>query len=409
MTNATCRAARTGLVLAAFILAGVLGREAGMAHAEGEAPPAGRTTIYVARKIVTMEPALPEARVVAVRDGLVLGLGERIEDLSPWLASGDYDVDRRFEHDVVMPGFIDPHLHPMMAAVLLPTHFITPEDWDLPRGRMHGVRTPAGYREALGRAIAETPDDGRPFITWGHHAHWHGPVDRALLDELAPERAVIVWQRSFHELTFNTKALERLGLGSEASFAEAIEAPGIEPAHADFAAGHVSETAMKAILPRMAPFVLTPEHLARGLSSLRQMMLAAGVTTIADMATGIFAPFEQEARTLRHTFGGPDASARILLVPTAAGLVAEYGSVDAAVERLHALAPELTSANVLIDDRVKLLADGAFFALAMRMNPPGYTDGHEGKWITAPAELRRLARAYWSKGFTIHCHVNGDE
>ena len=63
MTNATCRAARTGLVLAAFILAGVLGREAGMAHAEGEAPPAGRTTIYVARKIVTMEPALPEARV----------------------------------------------------------------------------------------------------------------------------------------------------------------------------------------------------------------------------------------------------------------------------------------------------------------------------------------------------------
>ena len=36
------------------------------------------------------------------------------------------------------PGFIDPHLHPSMAALILIMDFITPFDWDFPWGQVKG-------------------------------------------------------------------------------------------------------------------------------------------------------------------------------------------------------------------------------------------------------------------------------
>lgn len=45
----------------------------------------------------------------------------------------------------------------------------------------------------------------------------------------------------------------------------------------------------------------------------------------------------------------------------------------------------------------------------MQMNPPGYVDGHEGKWMTEPKELRAQAERFWKAGWSIHVHVNGDK
>ena len=41
-------------------------------------------TVYTARKIRTMEPSLPEATAVAVRDGRIVEVGS-LETLKPWL------------------------------------------------------------------------------------------------------------------------------------------------------------------------------------------------------------------------------------------------------------------------------------------------------------------------------------
>ena len=70
---------------------------------------------------------------------------------------------------------------------------------------------------------------------------------------------------------------------------------------------------------------------------------------------------------------------------------------------------QLSTDKIIVPKQVKLLADGAFFALDMRMNPPGYTDGHEGKWLTEPDDLLLLAREFWNRGYQVHVHVNGDE
>ena len=87
--------------------------------------------VYTARKIRTMNPSMPEATAVAVRDGMIVETGT-IETMQPWREVYSYRIDERFSNHVIMPGFIDPHLHPSLAALLLPCHFITALEWKLP-------------------------------------------------------------------------------------------------------------------------------------------------------------------------------------------------------------------------------------------------------------------------------------
>ena len=175
---------------------------------------AAERVVFEARKIVTMDPSIPEARYVVVEDGRILSVANSLAQLDAWLDNQDYRIDSQFSEKVLLPGFIDPHLHPLMAAVLLPTSFITPEDWNLPSGKFPGVRTAENYKLRL-REVIDNNRSSDPFITWGYHQLWHGDLDRQLLDEIEPNRAVIVWHRSFHEIIMNTAAMRFLELDNE--------------------------------------------------------------------------------------------------------------------------------------------------------------------------------------------------
>ena len=89
------------------------------------------TTVFTARRVRTMERSMPVAEAVAVRDGKVLEVGS-LDTMKPWLSRHSHVIDDTFADHVIMPGFIDPHLHPSMAALLLPMEFTTAVDWDLP-------------------------------------------------------------------------------------------------------------------------------------------------------------------------------------------------------------------------------------------------------------------------------------
>jgi hypothetical protein len=54
--------------------------------------PPGPITVFVAKKIVTMDPTLPTATAVAVRDGQILSVGS-LQDLAPWLKDNRHTID----------------------------------------------------------------------------------------------------------------------------------------------------------------------------------------------------------------------------------------------------------------------------------------------------------------------------
>lgn len=353
--------------------------------------------IYTARSIITMDESLPRATAVAVADGRIVAVGD-LDSMGAWREARDHVIDHRFADKVLLPGLIDNHLHPLMATMLLNTRWITPQRWSLPGREVEPTRGRSAYLDQVAAAAAEAGAGDEPFITWGYHELWHGVVRRADLDRIAPHRPVILWQRSFHEVVVNSAALQWLG------FDPAVDE---EPIDVDFEQGLFSERGLSAALGRLVPFLLTPERRQSGLEAVRSIVHQGGVTTIADMGVGLYFGLEQEAALLRAAFGGKSSPVRIVLVPAASSLP-DASKRDAWLRAFEDF-PAAASPKVRIGRHMKLLADGGFFAQYMRMNPPGYIDGHKGKWLTPPAELEALARLFWDRGYQLHVHVNGDE
>lgn len=361
-----------------------------------------QATVFGAKRIVTMDARLPLARHVAVANGIILGVADSLSALEPMIGRRRVRVDNRFEKAVLMPGFVDPHVHPMQSAIMLNLPFVAPEDWVLPGRSYKGAQSPGAFRARLRQELARSNAD--PFICWGHHELFHGPVTRATLDRIAPGRQVVVWQRSFHEVIVNSAAMTAWGFGERRAFDAALTSAKADPAHGDFDKGIFSETALPVALGKLSPYIVTPARIQSGLASMQRMMLRSGVTTVSDMATGLFAGFDAEAAMIGRAFERPDNPSRVMLMPTATSVAA-----DADLDNWYAgLVSRWSSSRIRIDRRVKMLADGAFFAQNMMMNPPGYSDGHQGKWITEPDVVKAQFKRFWDAGFSLHIHVNGD-
>ena len=72
--------------------------------------------IFKAKSVITVNPSMPRAEAVSVRDGLILEAGS-LETLQPWLVDNEYSINDQFKDSIVVPGLIDQHLHSSMAAV----------------------------------------------------------------------------------------------------------------------------------------------------------------------------------------------------------------------------------------------------------------------------------------------------
>ena len=64
-------------------------------------------TLFKARSVITMNPSMPRASAVLVRDGMILEVGEP-ENMAPWMQDEEVVVNDQFAHSIICPGFIDP-------------------------------------------------------------------------------------------------------------------------------------------------------------------------------------------------------------------------------------------------------------------------------------------------------------
>ena len=355
------------------------------------------TVVYTAKLIRTMEPALPEATAVAVEDGKVLAVGS-LDSLSPLIASRGARIDRQFEDKVMTPGFIDPHVHPTLPAVLTQFPFLAPDDWYLPTGDFPGATTPEGYRSALQNLVAQHDDASVPFVAFGYHPLWHGEVWRDDLNDWFGDTPVMIWHRSFHELIGNDAAWELLGVTKED--AEAI------PHGASWERGHFYELGLRAVFPRMG-FLFEPARYMKGMQNFLSMMHESGVTTAADMGTGIFGNPVGEIQAIKAAVASDPVGVRVLLTPIITDFITRQKSAEQALAEVRDW-QTMNDDQVTVGNHFKLMIDGAIFSGLSQMGSPGYLDGHTGVWMVDVPTLETFAKTFWDAGFQIHAHSNGD-
>ena len=352
-------------------------------------------TLFPAKKVITMNPSQPEAEAVLVEGDRIVEVGA-IKNMRPWLDARPHQVNDSFSDHVICPGFIDPHLHPSMAAVLLPMEFITAMRWKMPWGTVEPTTTEEQFDQRARQLHAEkSPEE--PLFIWGFHALWHGSMSKPRINSISKDRPIVVWHRSFHELYMNDAALKMVKLNPE----------DVKPgAQIDFENGHFYETGLGLAISRLNPWILSPERFGEGLRRLKEVVHFGGHTTIGDMATGLF-DFESEVAALNQTLEGDDVPFRTRLVAHGS-YVRTWGDT---LEESVQLARELVNRNtrrLQFGNHIKLFSDGAFFSQLAQMEEPGYIDGHHGEWLMPPELLESNVRAYWHEGFQIHVHCCGN-
>ncbi|MCP4228460.1 MAG: amidohydrolase family protein [Actinomycetia bacterium] len=352
-------------------------------------------TVFTARRVRTMEPSMPTAEAIAVRDGRIIEVGS-LQSLRPWLDRFDHEIDDTFADHVIMPGLIDPHLHPSMAAILLPMHFTTAVGWTLPWEDVGAVRTRVELLERLVSLDRELDPD-EPLIAWGHHPIWHGDIDRSQLNELSSSRPIIVWHRGYHSFIVNDACYRWMELDMEA----ASRHPQV-----DVDRGAFFETGLAFGYRYLNHFLLGTERFRAGLDRMRQLIHHGGQTTIGDAAIGMY-DFDQELDHLAAVMERDDTPFRIQLLPVASGPEGDETSDEQMVERLLSY-PERNTHRLRFGDHVKMFADGGFFAELLQLGFPGHLDGRHGEWMTPPERFEEIARALWNAGLKIHVHCSGD-
>ncbi|MDE0369500.1 MAG: amidohydrolase [bacterium] len=352
-------------------------------------------TVFVARTVRTMEPSLPVAEAVAVRDGRILEVGT-LETMRPWLETHSHEVDDTFRDLCIMPGFIDPHLHPSMAAILLPMHFTTAVGWDLPWEDIRPIPDEQQFRSRLVEINADLAP-GDPLFAFGHHPIWHGDIDRSTLNDVSTIRPIVVWHRGYHSLVVNDACLRWMDLDP----ALARRHPQI-----DLETGKFFETGLEVALAHLRSYILETERFRRGLDRMRQVIHSGGHTTIGDAAFGFYG-LEEEWSHLLAVMEQPDTPFRIQLMPYTAGPDGDARTDRQFLDRVLAY-PERNTHRLRFSDHAKLFADGGFFAELLMLKPPGHLDGRHGEWITPPERFEEIARVLWNAGLSIHVHCSGD-
>ncbi|MGD9866163.1 MAG: amidohydrolase [Pseudodonghicola sp.] len=349
-------------------------------------------TLFRARKIITMDPNLPVATHVAVKDGWILAVG----DADCALGWGPVTLDESLADSVLMPGFVEGHSH-MLAGGIWTYAYAGFHDRIDPEGKLwQGLTTIEAVIAALKAHAATLPAD-QPLLAWGFDPIFLPTerLNRHHLDEIAADRPVAIMYSNFHLLCANSKALEMAGYSRESNAEGVVKAADGTPT------GELQE--MAAMFPVLRRLNFNFEAITADASAIQafgQVALRAGVTTLTDLFSRIGPGDVDKLLEITATDG---FAAR--LVPALGGVGANPVELAAEVKRLEA-----RSTDKLRLGRVKLMTDGSIQGWTARVKWPGYIGGQpNGNWNTPPEVLDAQVMEYHRAGVQLNIHVNGDE
>lgn len=156
-------------------------------------------TILKASSIITMDPVSPRAEAVAFDSatGVIAAVGSLAEcqAAAPGVEPTDLGTD------VLMPGFIEAHSHPVLSGIYTqdPAHWIA---------RSQGYPTFADV-QALWRKVDQSLPSHQPVVFYGLERPGQGAPEltNTDLDEFFPNRPAVVMDISGHEVYFNSATI----------------------------------------------------------------------------------------------------------------------------------------------------------------------------------------------------------
>lgn len=341
-------------------------------------PPA--ELVITGAPIYALDAARSWAEAIAIAGGRIVfvgteaGAAERIGPATRVL---------RLEGGMVLPAFIDAHIHPIAGGV------------ELGQCNLNGLETREAILEKVRACAQAVPGEG-----WIVGGGWDLPIfpaaspGRELLDAIAPGRPVFLAAADGHSAWVSSQAL------ALARLTEATPDPPSGRIERDPATGIPSGTLREAAVDLVAKLLPEPtlEERRAGLRRALELVYRSGIASFQE-ANGDRADVELYRDAERRG----ELSARVVVA-----LETDADRGPDQVAELVRVRAELASARVR-PTAAKIFADGVIEARTAAMLEP-YLDrpGDRGEPVMPPAELAALVAALARESFDVHVHAIGD-
>ena len=342
--------------------------------------------VFLNGGVYTVDSQRSWAEAAAVADGEILYVGGNAEARE--LIGPDTRVTD-LAGKLLLPGFHDSHVHLMYGGML--------EN----RCNLTSASTLVEVRDELSRCALAAGSGDESWIlggNWDREPFPNGVPDRALLDEIFPDRPALLDSSDGHSVWLNSKALALAGIDRDMS----DPAPGEierDPATGE-PTGVLNEDAM-AIAYAVAPPATLEESLT-AIDTATALAHSYGITSIIvpGLDDEMLTPFVAASRSDRLKLRVLASMSPINMTP---------GAFGAEIDDMIAAREEHRGPN-LSPDSIKIYIDGVLeTGTALLVDP--YTD--EGFDRSRPAfysqkELNQRFVGVDRAGLQIHVHAIGD-
>lgn len=336
-------------------------------------------------KVYTVNNKQPWAQSIAIKDGKIIHVGDN-SSVATFIDDSTQTID--LQGKMVLPGFVDNHIHSLAGALIARGSRLETDDKD----------------ELLARIkqyLDENPELD-PVISYGWRINVFpetGPTKEEL-DALDSERAIYLWAIDGHSAWVNSKALEMAGITKDS--------PDTQPPFSFFQRGENGDpTGWIVELPAQLQVLgsltdIDTAFVEAGFRNWAQQFSEAGITSVfdagiqgvtVDEGLGLYQKLEKEGK---------------LGFKTWASLYWNDPSIDP-IPELKRLNKQYNSDLVKVS-RLKVNVDGGDdkYNAVMVESYSDRKDGWKGEPIIPAETLTKVIGEADAAGFDTFCHCFGD-
>ncbi len=321
--------------------------------------------------VYTMDSSFSVAEAIVVTNGKIIETGKSSDLKEKYDAKEQLDAGGKF----IYPGFIDAHAHFVGYAGSLQRVDLTgTSSWEevIERTKQFAAANPDGW--LLGRGWDQNDWELKEF------------PDNTILNDLFPERPVLLTRIDGHAAIANNKALELAGIQP----GDTIAGGEIEEQEGSLS-GVLIDNAVDLVAAKIPE--ITGEQFEKALQLAEKNCFAAGLTTIDDC--GLSYVDVERIKKLQET-GDLKMRLYVLLSDNKDNYDYAFKHGIQKTERLHVRS-------------FKLYGDGALGSRGACLLEP-YTDrpGHSGFLLNQPEHFDSIAAQLFEKGWQLCTHAIGD-
>lgn len=335
-------------------------------------------TIIFGGDIITVNDLQPEAEAVAITDGKIVFVGSK---QAAFELKGDRTALVNLEGKTLLPGFINPHTHILLEALIANSTDVSPFKY----------KTIAEVITVLKEAVKKGP-----VLAFGYDPSLMsdpGELNFQTLDAVSTQVPIVVVNKSGHIAYGNHKAFELAGINDATP----------KPAGGSYQKDQKgSLTGIGYEVPAVARMVsavnkISKEQYPTLIKTAIKVFADAGYTTVTDLGLGLPLPTQEaHIQLMREASNAPDA------------IIRSQGYV---VTNLLSKIPELQKQN---NEKFQILglkiwADGSIQGYTAAMKENYHNADTKGTLNFSQDQLTELVMSARKQGIQVAVHANGDQ